>query len=340
MNSYQRVLARLQGQPVDRPPNFNIYMTFAADHVNQPLSRYYQDYRVLVEANMGVLEDFKPDIVQAISDPYREAADFGLQVEFPENSLPINRETLLKDPKDLAKLLVPDPRTSPRMSDRLEAIQSFREKVGGEVPIIGWVEGALAEAADLRGVSNLLLDLIERPDWVIELLEICEEVAIQFAQAQIDAGADIIGLGDAIASQISPPMYRRFALPYEQSILSAVHTKQALGRLHICGNTNKIIEDMISSGADIIDLDWMVDMAKAGIQYGTQVSFCGNFDPVSVLMQGLPVSVYKATIKSLRDGGPRCFSAAGCEVPQNTPKENLHAQNNAIWDFNKFRGDD
>jgi uroporphyrinogen-III decarboxylase len=83
LNAYERFLGRLKGQPVDRAPNFDILMTFAAHHIGQPLSRYYQDYRVLVEATLAVQQSFDLDIVQAISDPYREAHDFGLQVEFP-----------------------------------------------------------------------------------------------------------------------------------------------------------------------------------------------------------------------------------------------------------------
>lgn len=87
----QRFVARLSGQPVDRVPNFDILMTFAAHYIRQPLSRYYLDHRVLVEANLAVAADFTVDILQAISDPYREAADFGLEVEFPADGLPISR---------------------------------------------------------------------------------------------------------------------------------------------------------------------------------------------------------------------------------------------------------
>ena len=333
MNSYQRVLARLQGQPVDRPPNFNIYMTFAADLIGQPLARYYQDYRVLVEANLAILEDFESDIVQAISDPYREAADFGLDVIFPENSLPINTTPLLEKPEDLSLLKIPDPYNSPRMRDRLEAVRLLREKVGGEVPIMGWVEGALAEAIDLRGMMNLMTDLIQRPEWVMELLEICGELSVRFSLAQMEAGADIIGLGDAAASQISPAMYSRFALPYEQKVFSQVHNAGGIGRLHICGDTNKILPDMVASGAKIIDLDWMVDMSAAVNQFGDQVSFCGNIDPVAVLLQGTPEEVYRATLTNLNAGGIHSICAAGCEVPTNTPHENLAAQNRALQDY-------
>jgi MtaA/CmuA family methyltransferase len=339
MNSSQRLTCRMAGDPVDRPPNFDIFMTFAAHHIRQPLSRYYLDHRVLVAANLAVLEDFSLDLVQAISDPYREAADFGLPIEFPDDGLPIARRPLLVDADrqttldDIHKLSPPDPDAGPRMHDRLQAIWLFREKVGGDVPIMGWVEGALAEAANLRGVSDLLLDLVLRPAWVEELLEVCVEVGIAFARAQVQAGADIIGLGDAVASQISPKMFRQFALPYEQRIFQAVHDLRALARLHICGNTSRIVPDMVDSGADIIDLDWMVDMQVAGERFGDWVSLCGNFDPVAVMLQGSPDDVYRATIDSLRAGGPRCISAAGCEIPDGTPHQNLHAQTRALQDF-------
>ena len=333
MNAMQRYTARLKGEPVDRPPNFDIFMQFAAHHIGQPLAAYYQDYRVLVDANLAVMRDFDIDIAQAISDPFRETHDFGAAIEFPPDDLPISTTPLLADPDDLRKLQPLSPYTGKRMSDRLEAIRSFREQVGGEAPIMGWVEGALAEAADLRGPAEIMLDLALQPEWVEELLEICTEVAIAFARAQIEAGADIIGLGDAVGSLVSPPMYRRFALPYEQRIFAAVHEMGAIARLHICGNTNRIVADMVESGADIIDLDWMVDMAGAAETYGDRVSFCGNQDPVVVMLEGAPDEVYAAARHCMEIGGPRSISNAGCEIPLGTPHENLHAQSQALRDF-------
>ena len=323
-------MRRLGGEPVDRTPNFDIMMTFAAHYIGQPLSRYYLDHRVLAEANLAVQEEFDLDIVQVISDPYREAADFGLEVDFPHDDLPVAREPLLAEPGDLSALKSPDPATGRRMSNRLEGIHYLRERVGGQVPIMGWVEGALAQAADLRGMLNLMKDLYMRPEWVDELLEHVVSVEIEFARAQIEAGADIIGLGDAVASQISPQMYQRFALPYEKRIFTAVHEQGAVARLHICGDTTHILEDMAASGGDIIDIDWMVDIRQAAEAFAGKAALCGNFDPVAVMLQGTPEEVYDAVLSCQENGGGRYFSAAGCEIPDQTPERNLNAQARAL----------
>ncbi len=225
MNSTERLHARLRGHPVDRPPNLDILMTYAAHLIGAPLSQYYLDHRVLAEANLAALEALDLDVVQTISDPYREAADIAAAsgapdtVRFPADGLPVLARPLLADGTDLSRLVFPAPHAGRRMADRLEATRLLAERVGGQVPVLGWVEGALAEAADLRGAANLLVDLYDRPAWVGELLERCAELAISFAREQVRAGATIIGLGDALASQVAPRLYRELALPYERRIL-------------------------------------------------------------------------------------------------------------------------
>jgi MtaA/CmuA family methyltransferase len=313
-------------------------MILAAHYIGQPLSQYYLDHRVLCEANLAVQEAFDLDIVQTISDPFREAADFGAEIEFPEDGLPLCKAPLLHEPADLSTLVSPDPSTGRRMSDRIAATEALRGQVGGEVPIMGWVEGALAEAADLRGMGSLLMDLYDRPEWLRELLEQCVEVEIAFARAQVEAGADIIGLGDAVASQVSPRMYREFALPYERRIFEAVHEMGALARLHICGDTTRLLPDLVESGADIIDIDWMVDIREVADVFGHGPAICGNFDPVAVMLQGTPDEVYRATLDCLTLGGPKSISGAGCEIPDGTPSENLLAQARAVRDFGQMTG--
>ena len=331
MNSRERVYRRVRGEAVDRPPNFDIMMAFAAHFIGRPLSHFYLDHKTLAEANLAVLEAFRLDIVQTISDPYREGGDLGLEVEFPEDGLPLRKSPLLVLPADLRNLKPVHPSSGRRMSDRVEAVRILRKEVGGDVPVLGWVEGALAAVNVLRGDTALMLDLYDRPEWVQDCLEFMVEIEIEFARAQIAAGADIVGLGDAIASQVSPAMYEEFALPYEQRIFKAVHDMGALARLHICGNTRRILGLMSQSGADIIDLDWMVDLHSAASRYGHKgPAICGNFDPVRVMLRGTPEVVREAVVTCATLTGTRGISAAGCEIPDGTPHENLLAQTEAL----------
>jgi uroporphyrinogen decarboxylase len=334
LTSKQRLERRLRGEPVDHAPNFDIIMAYGVRHIGAKLRDYYLDYRTLVRMNLAMINDFQIDIAQVISDPYREAFDWGLEVEFPEDYLPMRKKPLIETPQDILKLRKPDPRSGKRMSDRIEAVRALKSQVGDQVPVMGWVEGALAEANDLRGDTELLTDLYDRPDWLKELLEMVTEVEIEFARAQVEAGADIIGLGDAIASTISPKMYKTFALPYEQRIFAAVREMGAIPRLHICGDTNKIAPAMAESGASIIDVDWMVDFEKAAAVFAEKgIAICGNFDPVRMMLQGTEDEVYRATWACLEKGGPIGISAAGCEIPIGTPPENIQAQVRALKEY-------
>ncbi len=329
MDAMQRLRATLAGETPELPLNFDIMMTFAAHHAGKRMRDYYLDHHALTEANYRVVEDFGIDIVQAISDPYREAADLGSEVEFPEDDQPLLSYPLLADKVRIRALRLVDPGVGSRMSDRLEAVADFRARVGGEIPIMGWVEGAMAEAADLRGVSTIMLDVYEDPAWVTELLEFCTLQEIMFAEAQINAGADMIGIGDAVTSLISPTMYQQFALPYQRRIVDAIHAKGALARLHICGRTTHLLAEMAQTGADIIDADSMVPFDVAANSVAPAV-ICGNINPVTVMLQGTPEDVIAGTLECRRKGGARFIGMAGCEVPDSTPSANLWAQREAL----------
>ena len=330
MTSKERVYARINNQPVDRIPNLNILMFFAAKEIGVPYSEYCQDYRKLVHGNIVCMQKYGIDAVSVISDPLRESADMGLVIEYPEDDVPREKEFLIKEKSDLLKLKPVSPANGRRMCDRLQGVDLFKNEVGNEFPIIGWVEGCFAMAADLRGVNNFLMDVYEDKGFVVDLLEICLEQAIWFARAQIEAGADIIGVGDAIASVAGPLIYSDLALQYEARLLDAIRKAGGMTKLHICGNTTPFIELLPAQHCDILDLDWMAPMEKANELYGNICCINGNYDPVAVLLQGSVQDVKNAVKSCMLSGGAKHTSAAGCEVPKNTPPENLMAVYEAL----------
>lgn len=324
MTPYERVFNRLTGRKVDRIPNLNIIMTFAAKYIGVNYGRYVRDFHCLVEGNLAVCEKFGIDLLSAISDPHRETSDFGADIIFPEDGVPQCKNYYIATYADLKKITVHDPLASERMLDRVKAVELFKCESAKKFPVMGWVEGAFAQANDLRGMTDLMADIYDEPEFVRDLLDICLEQEIAFAREQIRAGADFIGIGDAAASLVSPTTYRNLVLPYEQKLVGAVHAAGAMARLHICGNTGKLLEHMKLSGADIVDVDWMVDFGTA-VGVMEPCCTCGNFDPVNVLLRGDPGQVRDAVMKCASVAHGNTFIASGCEVPRDTPRENLMA---------------
>ena len=333
MNQKERLLGRLAGKPIDRIPNLNIIMQLGAKERGVPYAEYCRDYRLLCEGNIICAEKYHLDCVTVMSDPMREASAFGAEIVFPLNGVPYSKKPLLENEATLLKLKVTNPSDSERMSQSVKAIEMYKRELGDEVPVIGWVEGCMAEAADLRGVNELLMDLVLDEQFVTDLMDICLEQGISYAKAQIEAGADFVGVGDAIASVAGPVYYRKFALPYERKLLSAIRGMGARTKLHICGNTAPFMEDLPAGCCDILDVDWMVPLDKMTALHGETCTLSGNYDPVAVLLQGTPQSVAQAVKQCFAIGGTKYVSAAGCEVPGQVPEENLLAVYETLRDM-------
>lgn len=319
----ERVFKTLNGEAVDKLPNLNIIMTFSANYIGVPYKKYVTDYRYLVEGNIKCCDRFGIDMVSAISDPFRETSGFGANIIFPEDDVPKCTDFLLKDYSQINGPKIIKPGESARMEDRLKAVEMYRTEVGERYPILGWVEGAFAEAADLRGVNQIMFDFYEEPEALLELLNICNEQAALFAVEQIRAGADFIGVGDAAASLIGPQKYTEFVLPFEKKLVETIHKNGAKAKLHICGNISPILGVITDTGADMIDIDWMVDFREANRLFRGKCSACGNFDPVEIMLRGSVQDVCRAVEKCMADGDNTTFIAAGCEIPKFTPQENM-----------------
>ena len=327
MRSRERILALLEGREVDHLPLMPITMMFAAAQVPVPYRRYATDYRVLAQAQIRTAERFGFDYVSTISDPAREAADLGAVIEWFEDQPPaiVESQALLADKRALARLKPPDPLGGGRMHDRVQGVALLKERVGSEKLVEGWVEGHCAMGSDLRGINALMLDFIDDPAFVRELFEFVVRMELEFARAQLEAGADLIGIGDAAASLVGPRIYEEFVWPYEQKLVDGLHALGARVRLHICGKTRRLFPGMGKLGAEIVDLDWMAPLAEARAVMGPAQVLLGNIDPLAALRNARPESVRAAIAECHRQAGPRYIAGAGCEVVRDTPAENVLA---------------
>lgn len=327
MTGRERVMARIAHQPVDHLPLMPITMMFAADRAGVKYGEYARDHRAMAEAQLRTAEEFGFDYVSTISDPAREPADLGAEVAFYEDQPPalVEDRALLADKTTMAGLMLPDPLGGGRMHDRVLGVALLKERVGRDLIVEGWVEGPCAEAADLRGINTLMLDFYDDPAFVTDLFEFIVEMELSFAKAQIEAGADLIGIGDAAASLVGPKFYDRYVWPFEKRLVDGIHALGGLVRLHICGNTKKILKGMGAVGADIVDLDFLSPVGMGREQMGPDQVLLGNVEPVGVLRNGSPETVEAALAECHRQAGTNYIAGAGCEVCRDTPVENLRA---------------
>jgi MtaA/CmuA family methyltransferase len=327
MNGRDRLLAVLEGRPADCLPQMPITMMFAADQLGVPYGKYAADYRTLVEAQMLTAERFDFDYVSCISDPAREAADCGAEIHFFDDQPPAVDETrsLLADKSVLRGLKTPDPLGGGRMHDRVQAAALFKQRVGGQKLIEGWIEGPCAEAADLRGINRLMTDFFDDPPFVRDLFDFVLEMELRFAKAQVETGIDLMGIGDVAASLVGPHIYEEFVWPCEQKMVAAVQAMGVKVRLHICGNTRRILGGMGRLKCDMVDLDWMVPLSQARAEMGFTQVLAGNLDPVKVVRSGTPESIAAALAECHRQAAPHYIVGAGCEVPRDTPAANVLA---------------
>lgn len=332
MTSYERVMNRIEGRAVDKIPNMNIVMSFAAKQVGASLKEFITDYKVLVESKLICADKFGIDKVSVISDPMREAHGFGAQIIFPENDNPYCNHHLITDLSQINQLKPVSPLENERMLDRIRAVELFKQEVKGTIPIVGWVEGALAEAADLRDISLVMMDLMMEPDKMHEFFNIIMEQQKLFAKEQVLAGADFIGIGNAAASLVGPKLYEEFCLEYDTEIINYVHQLGAKAKLHICGNTEALLPLLAKTGADIFDVDHVVDFSKAIEAFkGTNTVANGNLDPVSDMMNADEQLIKLRTKEKILVADDRTLISGGCEIPASTPENIMKKMNELLY---------
>ena len=315
--------------PEDRAIFRPILMHFAARFAGRTYGEFASDYKTLVACNLKAMEHFDLDMVGLISDPYRETSAFGAKVSFPDEYVPVCEEIIVSSIDDAKALKNPDVYKSERTSDRIKGAELFQKELKGEVPVIGWIEGPLAEACDLAGVSNMLVYLMSDPDFCNILMDKCVETAKAFAKAQIEAGCQIIGMGDAICSQIDAYTYDTYVKERHREIISFIHECGGLVKLHICGNITHILPSIKELDVDIVDIDYQVDMNEAFELLGPEIIRCGNINPVLVEERS-STEIFEATKMLVDQEKDRKFIlSAGCEITANTQHENLMAMRKA-----------
>jgi uroporphyrinogen decarboxylase len=313
-----------QDVPIDRIPAYPFMGQFTAQLVGATIREMLLDPMVFVKAEVAAYERYKPDILLMQWDLLTDVEAMGNELRFPEDSLCISTKLALEDKGKLSGLQIPDPTKDGRMPGYLEALMEAR-KVVTDAPVSPVIAGPWTIAIGLRGASELIMDAMKDPDYVQELMTFCTAAAINHGEVLVSKGmGPNYSEAPASCSLISPKMYRTFVFPFHKQIVDHFKEKKVGVGLHICGYTDPILDDMVSTGVTNISIDAPADLAKAVEAARGKAVVIGNVN-TGIFYSGSREEMADA-IKACLDAAPKdsgYILASGCEVPGVAPPDKV-----------------
>jgi uroporphyrinogen decarboxylase len=208
----------------------------------------------------------------------------GMSVVFTENRGPVFPEPLRTEAQVKA-LSIPLPEEKTPFV--IDAVRQIRRELKDRIPLIGFAGAPytlatyMVEGETSRNFHQVKRWMYQSPGWLHALLEKLTETVSLYLRSQVEAGADAVQLFDTWAGMLSPDEYSEFSLPYTRRIIQDLRSAGSFRGpiiLYINGG-GTLLERMADSGADVIGLDWRIDIADARKRIGDRVSLQGNLDP-------------------------------------------------------------
>jgi uroporphyrinogen decarboxylase len=217
------------------------------------------------------------------------------------------------------------------MCEILKATRILSRELGDRAWICARADqGPMDLAAQLRGMSDFMMDLAtgEQAELIHALLDYSRRVATRYAVALIEAGGHSTSIGEPIAgpAMISPTHYRRYPWLHERQMARELAARGIILHLHICGDTGRITDDFIATGAPVLEVDHKTAIGPLRAAAAGRACLLGNID-TNVLARGTPSDVDAACRELLELGWARggLILGPGCALAPDTPAENIHA---------------
>ena len=329
MNGHERISAALKGEKTDKVPVMLHNFMMAAWEHGITMEQYRNSPKLIAECFIASVDKYQFDGILVDIDTVTLAGAVGVPVDFPVDDPARTHIGNLENLEDIVNMKPPKIEDYKYIQIWLESVRLLKEYYKNEIYIRGNCDQApFSLASMMRGAQNWMLDLMMGTDKQLEvLLEYCTDASSQFIKLMAQTGCDMVSNGDSPAGpeMISPEMYLKFAMPYERTIVDVAHQAGVAYTLHICGNTDVILDHMLFTGADAFELDYKTDISKIYNTIRNTTTLIGNIDPSGVLALGTKEEVRKKTLELLSryKNSNRFILNSGCAIPPNTPSENL-----------------
>lgn len=208
----------------------------------------------------------------------------------------------------------------------IETIGIAKQRYGDRMAVLGKIMGPFSMLQAMHGVENVLMGLLDSPERIAAFLDVCVEVLVRHANAQFEAGADAISIGEggAGARMISPEAYETCLLPVHKRLIARIHGPSIL---HVCGDVRSRLHLLAQTGMTCFNFDWAVPPAEIAAAAAGRYTLMGNINTTDLLCAA-PTEIARQVDDNLAAGVH--IISAGCATSPNCPNANLRAMADAI----------
>jgi len=341
LSSRERVLRVFRREEIDRIPVFsgmgNVTIHGLEKH-GWKFSDIHTDARKMASMAASTFQLFGLECVIVPIDMGLEAEALGAKINFyPHRTdvvYPTVSQKIAEQVKDLNLQIPSDLANAGRIPLVTEAIRYLKEEVGDQVAIGAWVLGPYTLAGQLVDIGDLAKKAYQATEMVREILETLAGALIEISKIYTEAGADYVTIREmgAGADILSPRIFKTLIRPTLERIFSAIASPNVL---HICGDTDSIVDQMGFCGADAISVEQKNNVAESRKKLGPDALIFGNIDPYGVIVMGKPDDIDNAVKDAIANGVNAIWP--GDDIWPTVPRENMEALMLAARKYGKLQ---
>ncbi|MDZ7725286.1 MAG: uroporphyrinogen decarboxylase family protein [candidate division KSB1 bacterium] len=330
MTGKQLVEHAFRLEPVERIPWVPFVGVHGGTLIGTDAQQYLKSADLIVDGVSAAVEAYEPDGIPVIFDLQIEAEALGCELQWSADNPPSVVTHPLMDKK--LHELEDYNETLDRLPLAAEATRRLREKYPN-LALYGLITGPFTLALHLLG-TDIFTQMMMQPDTIHDLLDFTRDIAVKTADIYRNAGADIIAVVDPMTSQIDPVSFEQFVTPPATQLFDHIHKQGALSSFFVCGHAQQNIEAMCKCRPDNISIDENIPLDYVReIALAHKISFGGNMRLTIVLLMGSEEDAQREAMDCIEAAGETGFILApGCDLPMDTPPENLKAVTQLVRD--------
>lgn len=313
----------------DRIPVMPIMTHPGIELINKKVIDAVKDGDVHYQAVMALRKRFPQSVASTtIMDLSMEAEAFGAEIVFDDNDVPTVSGRMLTSAADVEALQIPSLDVK-RVPEYIKANRLAAAEL--DVPLFGGCIGPFSLAGRLYDMTELMMAMYIEPDTANLLLDKCTQFILEYCKQIKASGSAGVVMAEPAAGLLSNDDCQAYSSRFVKTIVDAVQDDNFVVMLHNCGNTGQCTKAMIETGAAALHFGNAIDMAKVLEEVPADIAVSGNINPVEIMKFGTPQQVEdvaKQLIK-LAEKHNNFILSTGCDVPPETPFENIESLFNA-----------